>query len=193
MPWSKQFDVDQTLDKAMRLFWARGFEATSMQDLVQGMGINRASIYGTYGDKRELFIAALNRYDTNYRKAQLAALEREHSPKAAIGTLFRGWIDRVMSDCESNGCFLTNTALELAAHDEDIRTIVSESQRDIERFFRRLIRKGQQAGEFSTRLSAPKMAQSLLAALIGLLVLSRSRPDRNLLKSVADGAMATLA
>lgn len=193
MPWTKNFDVDQTLDKAMRLFWTRGFAATSMQDLVQGMGINRGSIYGTYGDKRKLFIAALNRYDTMCRKAQLTALEREHSPKAAIKALFQGWIDRVMSDRKSNGCFLTNTALELAAHDEEIGAIVSESQRDIETFFRRLIKKGQQMGEISTSLSPPKAAQSLLAALIGLLVLSRSRRDRNLLKSVADGAVAILA
>jgi TetR/AcrR family transcriptional repressor of nem operon len=193
MPWEKKFDVDQTLDKAMRLFWAHGFEATSMEDLVQGMGINRGSIYSTFGDKRRLFIAALNRYDSKCRKSQLAALEREHPPRDAIKALFEGWIDRVMSESENSGCFLTNTALELAAHDDDIGEIVAQSQRDIEKFFRRLIKKGQAAGEIDKMLSATKAAQSLLAALIGMLVLSRSRPDRKLLSSVAHGAMATLA
>jgi len=193
MPWEKNFDVDETLDRAMRLFWAHGFEATSMEDLVQGMGINRGSIYSTFGDKRKLFIAALNRYDATCRKSQLAALEHEHLPRDAIKALFDGWIDRVTSDSENSGCFLTNTALELAAHDDDIGRIVAESQRDIEKFFRRLIKKGQAGGEIETSLSATKVAQSLLAALIGMLVLSRSRPDRKLLKSVADGAMAQLA
>lgn len=193
MPWTKSFDVDQTLDKAMHLFWARGFEATSMEDLVQGMGINRGSIYSTFGDKRKLFIVALNRYNLKCRKAQLSTLEHEHSPRSAIKILFHQWIDRAMTEPENNGCFLTNTALELAAHDEDIGMIVADSQRDIEKFFRRLIRKGQESGEIPSQLSPTKTAQSLLAALIGLLVLSRSRPDRKLLKSVANGAMALLA
>jgi TetR/AcrR family transcriptional regulator, transcriptional repressor for nem operon len=192
MPWTKNFDVDQTLDKAMRLFWARGFEATSMEDLVQGMGINRGSIYGTYGDKRKLFIAALNRYEGECRKAQLAALEQAHSPRDAIGALFHGWIDVVMSGRESSGCFLTNTALELAAHDEEIGAIVAAGQRDMEEFFCRLIEKGQRVGEIPTGLSPPQTGRSLLAALIGLLVLSRSRRDPELLKSVANGALAML-
>ncbi len=191
MPWEKNFDIDQTLDKAMHLFWARGYEATSIEDLVKCMGINRGSLYGTFGDKRKLFIAALNRYDLTCRKAQLKSLEHDHLPKAAIEALFQGWIDQVAAD-NHNGCFLTNTALELAAHDDDIGAIVAESQREIEKFFRRLIKKGQQAGEFSMSLSPPKAAKSLLAALIGLLVLSRSRRDRHLLKSVADGALASL-
>ena len=193
MPWVKNFDVEETLDKAMHLFWARGYEATSMDDLVKGMGINRGSIYSTYGDKRKLFIAALNRYDVKCRKAQLTALEHENSPKAAINALFYGWIDRAMADPDNSGCLLTNTALELASHHEDIGEIVADSQRDIEKFFRRMIKRGQRSGEISPTLSATKTAQSLLAALIGLLVLSRSRPDRNLLKSVADGAMAIVA
>ena len=192
MPWAKTFDVDVTLDKAMRLFWARGFEATSMEDLVQGMGINRGSIYSTFGDKRQLFIAALNRYNVKFRKAQLAALEEEKSPSAAIKALFDTWIERAMSDSTNSGCFLTNTALELAAHDEEIGEIVSKNQYEIEKFFQRMIRKGKQAGEIPDDVSPTKASQSLLATLIGLLVLSRSRPDRRLLKSAADGAMAIL-
>jgi TetR/AcrR family transcriptional repressor of nem operon len=192
MPWTKNFDVDQTLDKAMQLFWARGYEATSMQDLVDGMGINRGSIYSTYGDKRQLFLAALNRYDVECRKTQLEALEQQLSPKAAINALFQSWIDRVVSDIGNSGCFLTNTALELAAHDEDVGAIVANSQCEIENFFARMVARGQQEGEISTSLSPEKTAQSLLATLIGLLVLSRSRPDRKLLESVADGAMAVI-
>ncbi len=192
MPWAKNFDVDQTLDKAMRLFWRRGYEATSVQDLVDGMGINRGSIYNTYGDKRKLFIAALNRYDSECRKTRLEGLERQHTPKNAINSLFQSWIERVMSDSDNSGCFLTNTALVLAAHDDVVGNIVANSQYEIERFFRRMVLAGQQEGEISITLSPEKTAHSLLAALIGLLVLARSRPDRELLKSVAEGAMAII-
>lgn len=193
MPWIKNFDVDQTLDKAMRVFWSHGYEATSINDLTHGMGINRGSMYSTFGDKRSLFIAALRRYDTQCRKAQLVALERQHSPKAAIKALFESWIDSTLSERSSDGCFLTNTALELAAHDPEIGTIVAKSQKDIEKFFRRLVRNGQATGEIPPDRDPANLARSLIATLLGLLVLSRSQPERALLQSIADGAMASLS
>ena len=76
MPWKKQFDTDEALAKAMNAFWARGYEATSVQDLVACMGINRGSLYATFGDNRQLFIQALRRYDAQHREAWVAALEK---------------------------------------------------------------------------------------------------------------------
>ncbi len=192
MPWEKSFNIDKTLDNAMRMFWSRGFEATSMQDLIQGMGINRGSLYDTYGDKRSLFISALKHYDSGYRKARLAELEREYTPKRAIKALFLDWIDIVMTDADRRGCFLTNTALELSAHDAEIAAIVATSQKETEQFFRRQTKRGQSIGEIDQNLDATHTARLLLAALIGLLVLARSRPERALLKSIANSAMDSL-
>lgn len=192
MPWAKNFDVDETLDKAMRLFWSRGYEATSMKDLVQGMGINRGSLYDTFGDKRSLFIAALRHYDNQCRKTRLATLERRYSPKAAIQTLFRDWIDLVLSDSAHSGCFLTNTALELSAHDDEVGAIVATSQKETESFFYRLIKKGQVSGEIPMDVNAKQTARVLLADLLGLLVLARSRPERALLQSIASAATSSL-
>ncbi len=193
MPWVKSFDVDKTLDKAMRLFWSRGYEATSMSDLVEAMGINRGSLYDTYGDKRALFIAALRHYDETCRKKPLAALERDYSPKAAIRALFRHWIEVALTDPARRGCFLTNTALELAAHDRQVSAIVASSQKETEDFFHRLIKKGQSNGEIRKDLRTKETARLLLANLIGLLVLARSRPERRLLQSIATSATALLA
>jgi TetR/AcrR family transcriptional repressor of nem operon len=192
MPWVKSFNIDETLDIAMRMFWSRGYEATSMQDLVQGMGINRGSLYDTYSDKRSLFIAALRHYDKAHRKTRLAKLEREHSPKVAIEALFVDWIDLVTTDADRRGCFLTNTALELSVHDAEIGAIVATSQKETEQFFRRLIKRGQSIGKIDQALDATQSARLLLAALIGLLVLARSRPERTLLKSIASSAMGSL-
>ncbi len=192
MPWDKRFDVSATLDKAMRLFWSQGYDGTSMQALIDEMGINRGSLYDTYGEKRALFIAALRRYDVQFRRTHLASLERTHSPRGAIEALFRGWIDLGLKDPGRNGCFLTNTALELAAHDSEIGEIVATSQKETEAFFRRLIRKGQASGEIPRAVDPAKTARGLLAALIGLLVLVRSRPERALLESIAETALASL-
>lgn len=192
MPWEKTFDIDHALDKATRLFWSRGYDATSMQALVDEMGINRGSLYDTYGDKRSLFIAALRRYDQQFRRNRLAELEQKHTPKAAIKALFKGWIQIALDDPGRSGCFLTNTALEVAAHDAEIGAIVATSQRDTEKIFVRLIRKGQVSGEISNDIEPRQSARSLLATLIGLLVLARSRPESTLLTSIADSALEQL-
>ncbi len=157
MPWTKNFDVDETLDKAMRCFWSHGYEATSMQDLVRHMHINRGSLYDTFGDKRSLFIAALRRYDDQWRQSRLTALAQAHAPVEAIHRLFHDWIEHALNDPDHSGCFLTNTALELAAHDEEIGEIVAASQRGIEAFFHQLIEKGQASGEIPADINAGRV------------------------------------
>jgi len=164
-----------------------------VQDLVDEMGINRGSMYSTFGDKRSLFIAALRMYDTEFRKAQLAAIERKHPGRAGIQALFDGWIETLANDPGHGGCFLTNTALELAAHDPEIGAMVAESQEDIENFFSRQIRCGQEFGEIPVNRNPAELARTLLAMLIGLLVLGRSRLDAALWHSIVDGAMTTLS
>ena len=103
MPWEKQFDVKETLSKAMEAFWARGFVATSMQDLVDTMGINRASIYSTYGDKRTLFIQALTHYDDTYRRALLNQIRTENTPRNAIMALFEGVVHETLINGNRTG------------------------------------------------------------------------------------------
>lgn len=191
MAWKKQFDEKEVLHRAMMVFWSHGYTATSVQDLVRSMGINKGSIYGTYGNKRSLFIKAIHLYN-NKRKAMLAGLEHSGSSISAIRLLFQKRIDEIFSDSERLGCFLTNTALELAAHDAEIRDIVAQRQMEIEGFFQRMIERGQANGEISEDLDVASTAQSLLASLFGILVLSRSRPEPSLLRSIADSAVSIL-
>lgn len=195
MPWEKQFDVHQTLEKAMQTFWNRGYEATSMQDLVDSTGINRASLYATYGDKHELFLAALQRYEDAFLHKSLIELESRFAPREAIRQLFLSFTHRVAargSDSRS-GCFMTNTAMELAAHDPDAEEIVVRTQKGMEAFFARMIRKGQAAGEIGPQVKPKEAASRLLALLIGLSVLCRSRPEKALLQTIVDDAIRCLA
>ncbi len=189
MPWEKQFDSERSLDKAMQEFWVHGYEATSMRDLLSAMEINRGSFYDTFGDKRTLFIKVLKRYDKNVRQARLKALKSAYSPLEGIRALFDDWIEQVLNDPDRGGCFLTNTALELSAHDPEISEIVATSQRGLERFFLKSIREAQALGQLDPALDAHLTAKSLLASIIGMLVLSRSRPEPRLLKSIAQDAL----
>jgi TetR/AcrR family transcriptional repressor of nem operon len=192
MPWEKQFDMDEVLDRAMQAFWARGYQATSLQDLVKCTGINRGSLYSTYTDKRALFIAALRRYDTKYRRELLTRLETEHEPREAIHQLFLAFTSQISEEGGNRGCFLTNTALELAAHDPEVGRLVATSQQEIEAFFARMIKQGKAQGQIPANVKSAETAPGLLASLIGLIVLTRSRPDRALLDSIVADAMRRL-
>lgn len=192
MPWEKQFDRDEVLNKAMQAFWSRGFEATSMQDLVDCTGINRGSLYATYGDKRALFLAALRMYDERMRRKLLADLEARHGPREAIRRLFLAFVSQSSERSGNRGCFLTNTALELAAHDSEIRRIVARAQQQIEAFFAGMIKKGRAQKQIPAHVNPAEAARGLLASLIGLVVLTRSRPERALLQTIADEAVRRL-
>lgn len=191
MPWEKQFDVDAVLDRAMQQFWSRGYEATSMQELVACTGINRASLYATYGDKHSLFLAALRRYEEKTCADLLADLEARHEPREAIRQLFLAFT-KIPERGAPRGCFLTNTALELAAHDPEIGTVVAHGQQAIETFLARMVRNGKAAAAIGEHVKPAETARSLLASLIGVVVLSRSRPEPTLLRTIVDDALRRL-
>ena len=111
MPRKKQFAVDDVKKKAMRTFWDQGYRGTSMQDLVETMGINRASLYDTFGDKYALFIETLHNYNDDYAKPFFARLRRTNSPRQAIIALFDEICDGISKGEEQNGCYIINTAL----------------------------------------------------------------------------------
>ena len=191
MPWEKQFDKQAALSRALDVFWAHGYEATSMQDLVDCTGVNRGSLYATYGDKRALFLAALQAYDVA-RRRMLSELEARYNARNAIRQVFQAFTNEVSEHGENRGCFLTNTALELAAHDAEIRTIVATAQEDVEEFFARLIRKGKACRDIPEHVKVAETARGLLASLLGFLVLIRSRPERTLLRTIVDDALKRL-
>lgn len=192
MPWEKQFDPDRALEKAMAAFWARGYDATSMQDLVEAMGINRGSLYATFGDKRSLFLMALKHYGAVHREAWTEGLAARLGPRAAILAAFEQAIKTVVEEGSRDGCLIVNTALELSAHDAEIAAVVAEALASMESFFRRMIEAGRKAGEIPQTVRPGPTAGALLSLFVGLRVLSRSRPEPPLLRAVADQAAAML-
>lgn len=187
----KEFDEQDALMKAMDLFWVHGYKATSIQDLVDGMGIGRGSLYGTFGGKRSLFMRALRHYDRT-REEHLTQLAAEMEPRAAVLATFEGVVDSVVSNGGRDGCFLVNTALELAAHDTEVASVVASAFANSEGFFRMMIERGQASEEIPTDVDAPTTARTLLTLLLGLFVLSRSRPETVLLRTVVQQAEALI-
>ena len=191
MPRKKEFDVDAVMDQAMRAFWTRGYEATSLNDLLNCMQIQRASLYNAFGDKRTLFLDALHRY-IRMRQAEIAELAKAHSPRQAILKLFRDSVAAVLINGARDGCFIVNTALELSPHDQEIAQVVGQTFMKREQFFRKMIQKGRANGEIAKSVVPSQTARALLSLFIGLRVLARSRPEKLLLKSIEYQAEALL-
>ena len=184
MPWEKRYDEADVLERAMRAFWARGYEGTSMADLVAATGINRGSIYAAFTDKRGLFMRALLHYDEALRADFRDRLIADHPPREAIMKAF------AEAACRSGetppGCLVVNTALELSPHDPEIAALVRASLNKVQAFFEDMLEAAQASGTASSRLSVPQTASALLSLFLGLRVMSRAATD-------ADGADAVLA
>lgn len=184
MPWVKDFDVDDAVDRAKQVFWAKGYEATSISNLVDAMQINKGSLYNAFGSKKALFTRAFLKYDRENRQASLKQLEAMDDPIRAIEGLFDGLIEESVADTQHKGCLLVNTALELPNHSKDIQDMVVAAMDDLEGFFERMIALAQARGEVSTDLVAGEVAKSLLAQVVGLRVLARGAADATTLNAI---------
>ncbi len=187
MPWEKSFDEDIAVEKAMQVFWKKGFESSSITDLIEGTGVNRGSLYNAFGGKQSLFVKALLKYDVD-REAMLARLEALDDPKKAISTFFDSIVAKTKSDQHHKGCFLFNTALEVSTHDEEVKEIVTRGVKGIEAFFRRCIEVGQARGEIRKSLDPKGSAKTLLALIVAIRVLGRGVFSETALQEIADEA-----
>lgn len=190
MPWEKQYDTNEVVDRAMRLFWARGYESTSITDLIEATGINRGSLYAGFGDKRGLFLESLRRYDMRQREQFLARLARTNPPREAILAAFAAAARS--ADDTPGGCLLVNTAMELAPHDPEIRELVDTAFASVREFFERMIRQAQAQGTIGTSHDAHATAQALLGLFLGLRVLNRAQTTSETRDAVASRARMLL-
>ncbi len=188
---TKQFDKHAALDDAMELFWQRGYHATSIQDLVDRLGVNRQSLYDTYGGKDALFLAALDRYREMQAAPVLRLLEREGPAREILRDFFQGFAEALLSD-DFKGCFMANTATELASQDETVARVCSAHARQFEATLSGLLVRAQQAGEISSKRSPLQLARFLQNTMNGLAVTAKATRDRRVLNDVVDVALATL-
>ena len=187
----REFDETAVLEAAMNCFWAQGFEQTSVRDLAEQMGITGASLYNAFGDKRSLYRQAFVHYLAQTVRDRVARLQKL-PPTQAIRAFFDEIIERSVDDEQRRGCMLVNAALELAPYDPEFQQLVAEEMIFIEGFFRRCAEAGQKDGSITDRRTADELAKLLLSVLLGIRVLARTRPQREVLEGAARGALALL-
>ena len=188
----REFDEGTALQAAIECFWQRGYAATSVRDLTDRMGISGPSLYNAYGDKHGLFVQALERYLDESTRARIGRLESSLPPKQAIRRFIQKVIERSVNDRERRGCFLINSALEVAPHDKKLGALIADRLGEIEAFFYRSIKAAQADGTVPRERVAKDLARLLLGVLLGVRVLARSNPERALLEGVARPALALL-
>ena len=188
----REFNETTALEAAIECFWQRGYEATSVRDLADKMGISAPSLHNAYGDKHALFVQALERYLDHSTRARIKRLEDSLPPKQAIRRFLEEIIERSVNDRERRGCFLINSALEVAPHDRKLGALIADRLAEIEAFFYRSIKAAQAEGAVPQDRVAKDLARLLLGVLLGIRVLARSKPERALLEGVARPAFALL-
>jgi TetR/AcrR family transcriptional repressor of nem operon len=180
------------LDLTTQRFWSKGYEATSMRDLADSTGVTTASLYNAFGDKRALYRLVLDRY---VRLALTACAEIFGGEGPAVGALeryFDALIEEALADALQKGCFVVNTALEVAPHDADFRDLVTNVFDQIEKYLRDCIVSGQSDGTIRTKLPAADLARLFLGATLGIRVLARTNSNRELLAGVVRPLFALL-
>ncbi|MCU0730436.1 MAG: TetR/AcrR family transcriptional regulator [Hyphomonas sp.] len=184
----REFDEDAVLGAVIECFWNRGFEATSIRDLIETTGLTGASLYNAFGDKRALYQRALDHYVESSIADRIRRCE-ELPSLGGIEAFFDEIVRRSLADQDRKGCMLVNAALDVAPHDPDFRTIVAEVLSRIEGFFLCCVEAGQADGTVNSSMPASDIARNLLAVLMGVRVLARVRPEAALLEGAVASAL----
>ncbi|AQR94570.1 TetR/AcrR family transcriptional regulator [Clostridium saccharoperbutylacetonicum] len=187
---SKEFDENVVLQKAMELFWKQGYEKTSLNDLVEHMGIHRRSLYDTFGDKRTLFLKTMDFYEELIRNKIQAGVLKAETAKQAIRFIF----DFIIEGYEDKqwGCLTVNSATELALMDKEIKDRIERTFMQTEQLLADLVRKGQQAGEISSEYEPEVLAEVLHNTLHGIRVQLRISASKEKLHRIGNFFMDLL-
>ncbi|MEE8061576.1 MAG: TetR/AcrR family transcriptional regulator [Gemmatimonadales bacterium] len=185
----KEFDTDAALEKAMELFWLQGYQATTLPDLVERMGIGRQSLYDTFGDKRQLFLRALDRYSDVLITGVLGALE---GPDAGLDAILR-FLDTVVAYQTGKpvrtACLMVNSTMEMALSDPEVASRSAAYRRRMVNAFRHALTNAETAGDITPALPVDSLAQHLTATVFGMIVAAKAGSDTEALRQMAQGAL----
>lgn len=187
----KGFDPDTALRQALELFWRQGYEATSMQDVVDHLGIGRASAYATFGSKRELYLKALERYVAEQNDRWLRALMRGGRALPVVRQLIRTCAEETLGDPEHRGCLVTNGAAECLPGDEALERQVRADWDGLETLLRGALLTAQDQGDLAADRDAAALARFLVVFVQGIRITGKC-PDRARMDEAVEQALTLL-
>lgn len=173
MPRVKLFDEYEVLDKAVNLFWRKGYYATSIQDLVDYLGVNRASLYDTYGGKKKLFERAFLHYQRSNANSITQFLMKHEDVRSGLKELFEIAIQQSDQDQDHKGCLVVNTTIEFIPNEKEFFSLLSENKKEFEGMFHSYLMEGVVKGQISENKNLRAIASLLFAFYNGLKVVSK--------------------
>lgn len=181
----REFNVDTALERAMDIFWSKGYEATSLDDLCEVTGLSRSSFYATFGSKRSLLLQSVDRY-VEQRNPKLAAILAQPLPiHDAFAALARQFIDQIVSGPGRRGCFLGNCAAELPRNDRAAMARVRLGLESTEATFCDALARAQSRGDLAADADVSALARFLMSGFQGLRLVGKVNPDRATLEDIA--------
>ena len=192
MPRSRSLSDDVVLERAMQVFWRRGYAGTSLRELTQATGLGSAALYHRYTDKQGLFVQVLGRYAQRGLAARIAQLSSDPSPLGAIRQFFDQLVAASLADPERRGCLLVNTALDGADMGEPARAVVRARLGEVESFFASRLACAVAAGALPRDTEVASEAAALMGAVFAIRVAARLYGDPHRLRALADHALRAL-
>ena len=193
MPRPRSFEEDAVLDQAVQLFWERGYEGTSLADLETHLGLGRQSLYNAFGDKRTLFLKALERYQRAVVEKRLAHLNGSGAGLDAIRAFFKANVEFLTAPGPRRACLIANTILERGSQDSDALLRCNHARAELERGFRRALAQAKTRGELAEGLDVETTATLLVIQSYGLNVLAKTGATAAELQGAVEVLLAGLA
>jgi len=189
----KEFDPEQIADAAMQVFWQRGYAATSIQDLVEGTGLSRSSLYNAFDSKHGLYTCALKRYQ-QMTSANIELLGADAPARELVRRLLMRIVDNELEDTRRLGCLAANASLEMAGQDAAVAQLVAQNFQRIEAL-EQVLRRGQEQGEIDPQKNPRALASFVVCTVQGLRVLAKgslAEQRRQRLLDVVEVVLASL-
>ena len=185
----REFDIDEAIEAAMHVFWSGGYNGTSLPDLIAGTGLSRGSLYKAFGDKRALFILALDRYAANAADRLCATLQERGDAKIVIRKALLRYAELSIGIAGQRGCLLLATATEMLPHDAEIAQRAGRMFAGICHLFSDAIQRGKDAGEINKKADSAALAQVLLCLIQGMRAVGKTGLTKVDATSMIDCAM----
>jgi TetR/AcrR family transcriptional repressor of nem operon len=193
MPRTEDFNREEVLDKAQHAFWLKGFHGTSMQDLVDATGLNRSSIYNSFGSKMELYQQALRKYQVQNASVFDKALDQERNAIETIGLIFLYIMEEIKCDSESKGCMIINCFSEMGNQDPRLREFLEAHQAQLLEIFTELVARGQADGSIRKDEKSRALAHYLVSVYQGFRITGMHSKDPYILKSIIQNVLKSIA
>ena len=185
----RSFDAEAAVERAMGVFWSRGYHATALPDLLRATRLSRGSLYAAFGDKHSLFLRALDRYIADAVTRMDIELDPRKEPVDGLRAYLAGYLDRTSGAHGRRGCLVIATTMELAGHDPDVNRRIGSFFKVMEARLADALSRAKAAGKLADGVDPATAARILVCFVEGLRVISKTAPTGAITQAAADALL----